>query len=230
MLVTATVVATYTSLACTFIPQHWVRYPKAEALVLRALADTAAAEVWYPHKVDLMAGTSTVDSTAPHVVYAQAFRVLESSGGRGIHPGSRVWVIAWGTTSMCSRAAPYRARMVSPGAQVFLQTGVRPDSLWLNGIPTIDVDGGATNYVPEWEEAGARQTPWLRRLFLRRPMSARQFKQMYDAWPTIDQWREDPQAAARLVREWAASHPDLAKLQPARRMLYRLGSTIDVIR
>jgi hypothetical protein len=195
MLSAVAALATSATLACSIVIHAWIRYPKAEALVLRALADTAAAGIWYPSKLDLRAGTAVVDSTAPRAVYAQAFRVLESSGSRGIQPGSRVWVIAWGTDSMCGRIAPDRARMVSPGAQVFLETSVRPDSLWLNGIPTIDVDLGGTKYVPEWEEAGSRDTPWRRRLFQRRPMTAREFKQMHDAWPTIDQWREDPQAA-----------------------------------
>jgi hypothetical protein len=98
MLSAVAALATSATMACSIVIHAWIRYPKAEALVLRALADTAA----------------------------------------------------------------------------------------------IDVDLGGTKYVPEWEESGSRDTPWLRRLFQRRPMTAREFKQMSDAWPTIDQWREDP--------------------------------------
>lgn len=144
-----------------------------------------------------------------HEVYGQVMEVVRARGaGASTLPrGRRVLVVWWGLGASCQRAYPQRALHAEPG-ELFLQLSPRDSTGWTAGMPTYDVGPGVLTYSPRGRQQSAPPAE-------ARPMSMREFLDLYGVLPASEVRDRDPVAALAPLLEWAVRHRNRAVKQPA---------------
>ena len=97
----------------------------------------------------------------------------------------------------CERAWPARALLAARG-ELFLQLALRDSTGWVGGIPTYDGSQSAVLYAPGGPVG-------LTRGSILRPMSMREFVDLYRALPSPEDRVRDPEAALQPLLAWAAA-------------------------
>lgn len=203
----------------------WARPDTLNYVILRARADTLPATMWRPPVVRLGLPADAPDPPpAPErIVYGQQVEILRSVGPaadslQAFGRTDSVALIAWRMDSMCSEWPPHPTLVLSAGDEAFLATVPRRDRRARFRTPILDLWPTRRFYDPVLErEYHARRAPglWLRPAI----MNVEEFELFYNALPPASLWEENPTRALAQLREWAERHPQIARREPARRIL-----------
>lgn len=207
--------------ACTIVARPWLRHERATYFTLTATSDSVAAGTWTARSWDVPSPPPAPHTATPVVVYGQVVRLDTVRGpfaARLAPAQRRAVLISWGSGGMCDLLPTGRALGIPPGERAFLELGPRPDSAWVQGMPTFDRGIGIRRYAPAEYDRHHRPT-WWARLLKPRPMTLDEYFQMYEALPPADLWETDAAAASRIVYRWARTHPRAAEREPARTMI-----------
>jgi hypothetical protein len=204
---------------------QWARSDTLNYVVLRARADTLSATMWRPPVVRLGLPADSPDPPpAPErIVYGQHVEILRAVGPaadslRALGHTDSVALIAWRMDSMCSEWPPHPTLVLSAGDEAFLATVPRRDQHARFRTPILDLWPTRRFYDPVLERAyhpRAAHSLWLRPAI----MSVAEFERFYNALPPASLWEENPARALAHLEQWAERHPELARRQPARRIL-----------
>lgn len=130
-------------------------------------------------------------------------------------------VVPWATAPDCSTIPWERsARWVrDTTTTAVFKGGLRPDSLWVNGVPVMDTDGEKSPYpiVSDYS--------WVR--VYKHPeglpaLSAEEYFELQLALPTFQSLRQNPDSAISALEAWLAARQDMAKRPPVPEMLRAL--------
>jgi hypothetical protein len=130
---------------------------------------------------------------------------------------------------MCDPLPTGRALGIAPGHRAFLELGPRPDSAWVQGMPTFDEVITVQQYVPAEYDLYYRPS-WWARLLKPRPMTVDEYFRMYEALPPADLWETDAPAASRIVERWARANPRTAEREPARSIIGAMRRELRYLR
>ena len=219
--------------ACTRILIPFVR-TNSPGLVVTPLADTVAVGPvsWRATLPPPRRGVA--DST--RVVYGQSLRVqlvtpgvdhLSRVGAEEARVSASLGriksaiLVTWSSSSDCRRhPAPWSARFLTPGSEVFLALPVRAESLWVNGVPVIDELGSSFGAL--YSPTRAMRVPYYSsgtRSDRERALSAREFASFYAAMPTYCDWARYPQKSATALEAWVRARPRLRDRYPVPEIL-----------
>lgn len=197
-------------------------------VVLRTTLDSASDGLYYASLISGVSRSPAIAAERPrvsigqmparapappaqraHEVYGQVMEVVRARGaGASTLPrGRRVLLVWWGLGASCQRAYPQRALHAEPG-ELFLQLSPRDSTEWTAGMPTYDIGPRVLTYSPRGQHQSSRSAT-------ARPMSMREFLDLYLVLPTREVRDRDPVAALAQLLEWAVSHRNRAVKQPA---------------
>jgi hypothetical protein len=213
-------------LACSIaVPPPWTRSDTLSYLVLRARPDSIPATMWRPPVARLGLPRDAPDPPpAPErIVYGQHVEILRAVGPaadalRALGRADSVALVAWRTTSSCSWVPPHPILILSEGDEAFLAAVPRRDRRGRFQTLMLDLWPSYRFYDPVLErEYYPREG---KRLWLAPGiMSVAEFEVFYNALPPESLWKADPARALTHLEEWAGSYPELARREPARRIL-----------
>jgi hypothetical protein len=194
---------------CSVVFNPFVRQDSAQT---RLLGETAAATRFTRVFIfDLSAQGRREDSVISQVVHWRlvggrdsAFLAARRSAG-----DDRISIVRWGMGSMCERTAYHTALPVSTHAIV---GRLRPDSLWIDEIPTFDVT--ATMFRPY-------PSDHLSDPDLRLPERMLEAADVYDLLAAIPEWSSRQPTGcmvAPALKEWLSRHRDRLDVYPITRL------------
>ncbi len=140
--------------------------------------------------------------------------------------GNRVLLVPWDYGPDC-RAVQWSgsARWLADTASGFFSAGLRDETHWVNGIPTLDVH--APQFLPYPAAVTRRGVLPRRPLAADSMLTASQLLELTDEMPTHEDLLKRLDTAAVSLRAWIASRPELATLYPIPETLAGINWTVS---
>lgn len=158
-------------------------------------------------------------------VYGQVVTVARVGGGSpGIEPGSQVVVVPWDYDPGCLPVLWGRSSAWIPASsQRFFFPSLRPESLWVGGLPTFD------SFTPEADVFPSR---YPSPVFppVRKQTSPERLFDFYELMPVFDDERSLSEEDRRRVMAWAQSNPDAIEQWPIDALLQSMTYRAEVDR
>lgn len=162
------------------------------------------------------------------VVRAESASAALSPAVRGALAGAVAVLVPWDYGPDCHPVPwPRSARWTPPGTRGLFWGVLRDSAHWVGGRPTIDV------HVPEhvpYVGGIVPRTDLAYAAGVREPMDTlltpEQLLELYTLLPEGAPERDTVASALDPLRAWAREHPELARRNPARRLL---GSAVNVV-
>jgi hypothetical protein len=149
----------------------------------------------------------------------QASLVAGRNGAETMKPGPMV-LVPWSHGPDCKPLAWIQSRdgvWSPPTSPAFYAGRLRDRSVWVNGVPTVDIE--MARLQPVWHGGEADRQRFGTAAPLLTPV---EFFEFYRILPTSDEFdAREPQALAR-VEAWESTHRELAAREPVRSMLRSL--------
>lgn len=215
---------------CSLAPGPHGRSHDTTVLLGTATADTVFAG---PGEISLSPHGGHSGSGAPGPIYGQIVEVARFGGadttllGSALRerPNMRALVVPWDYDSACTPARWTTGfAWLEPGTEGTFAVQLRPDSLWVDGLPIFDAF-----YAAEFEPYPAayrdrrgappesRATPWLK---------AEEYFELLLSIPPYEEWSERPDSSWAVVLDWQAENPELAARYPATAIAHRAASSV----
>jgi hypothetical protein len=187
---------------CVTASGGWIRDTTLQPFVVVPLPDSAVAYRW-PQEVPV--DDFTAHRSDSGLTMAQRATVI-------LPTALSIWLVPWRIDDDCHRVAWTSGRFKLPiGDTTFIAVTIRPESSWIGGIPTADLDDFTFLYSPHTELTWAREdgahSP-------RRLISTRLYFDAYSHLPSRAAWSCEPRREARAFEEWVASRSDLRGYEP----------------
>lgn len=159
----------------------------------------------------------------PGPIYGQVIEVIRFGGADSTRLAAafrqlgdaRAVVVPWDYDPSCSPARWTRGfAWLEPEVRGTFTLRLRPDSMWVDGLPVFDAFGAVLEPYPfAFRGKGIRHSrgsfpdsPWL---------TAEDFFRFLLAIPPAQDWTEKPDRSWSVTRAWQLAHPDLADRYPA---------------
>ena len=197
-------------------------------LLASATGDTVLAG---PGEVSPSVHGGHLGSGAPGPIYAQVVQVEQFGGGDSERlgdalrqPGSaHALVVPWDYDPGCAAARWTRGfAWMEPGALGTLTLRLRPDSMWVNGLPVFDAFMAVLEPYPAAFEGSDRapaasgDAPWL---------TPEQYFRLLIAMPPREEWTERPDSSWSVASAWQSANPELAERYPATVIASQMASS-----
>lgn len=210
---------------CSLGPFPVARWSQATYLLGRARADTVRAGMG---DIKRIVQDGDWGSGAPRPIYGQLVDVNRFGGADSASLAEAfkrrrsrvVLVVPWGYNVSCATTywsgSARWIRLRDPG---MFALKLRPQSQWVNGVPTLDALVADLEPYPhgpfyQREERGTEALKTMPSL------TAAEYYELYRALPELETFSTDPGAAARQALDtWERKNPHLAKKYPATRIL-----------
>jgi hypothetical protein len=205
---------------CSLVQQRGIRPRGIVELTLRATPDSLR-DGNRPGVTDGQVGHRARLTWDTAAVYAQVFELLRAEGDLGpLQPRryQRVALVWWRSGQQCQRVTPQPA--VRPGVdELFLlarrvgssvpdtgwfdavYTDLRPESQWIQGMPTFDISDGSWMYSPRYRRPanlpkaiqGDLTVAEYRDFFAHLPVAGASYEEQLASWRGLLRWGEaDP--------------------------------------
>jgi hypothetical protein len=215
---------------CAFPPGPHGRSADATVLLGTATADTVLAG---PGEISPSPHGGHSGSGAPGPIYGQVVEVARFGGADTTllgptlreRPNMRAVVVPWDYDPGCEPARWTTGfAWLEVGTEGTFAVQLRPDSLWIDGLPVFDAF-----YAAEFEPYPAayqgrrsappesRAAPWL--------TPEEYFELLIDV-PPYEEWSERPDSTWAVVLHWQAENPELAERYPATAIAHRAASSV----
>lgn len=214
---------------CSFAGPSGIRSRTTTVVLARATGDTvlAGAGEILPSRDGGHSGTA-----APGPIYGQVVEITMFGGADSVHLAAafrlqpmRALIVPWDYDSSC---APARwtggfAWLATQPRTNALTLKLRPDSLWVDGLPVFDAFVAVHEPYPIAHRGTRRApdespiAPWL---------TAEQFFHLVLAMPPHEDWEERPDSSWTAVTDWVAANPRLAERYPAPMIARQIAASI----
>jgi hypothetical protein len=215
--------------ACSLSAGRPFRHPARTHLIVRATPDMVSAARGLPPALARLRAPRELDQWLtrplelwwwrakwerlrdrfrPSLPYGQIVHVLRVGGPDSVQlrealtrSGGQAVLVRWGLAANCgTELNPSRAPVFAPGTEFFVTGGLRADSGWPDGRPTLDVmpAGDATHHQRARPEGGPRARPSL---------TLEAYWRMYEHMPEAGAYQADPARALAQVAAWAQAFP-----------------------
>jgi hypothetical protein len=218
---------------CSIIPTPVIRAEATTILLGRAGLDTLEAG---PGTVTRPGRDGHSGPVTPGPIYGQVVEIDRVGGFRADdvqaaleRRGVRhVLVVPWDYDASCHPSRWTRGfRWVPPDEPATYTVTLRPDSLWIDGIPVLDAFRAVLHPYP-LSAVYRAEGHWLRVRSTRTEveLTAAQFFDMMLAYPTAEEVVARPDNAWRAFSDWLRANPELADRYPATEAAERLASHV----
>lgn len=150
--------------------------------------------------------------------FGQRGTLVEASPATERSRGAPVVLVPWDFVEDCDPAPWTRGALwTKPGTEGFVVAWLRPESAWIDGLPTFDVEVRGWEPIwqradPRWRDRGTGDGPLL---------NPREFQLIYQGLPTHPEVGV-PATVKQRVAAIRHRYPELANREPARTMLANL--------